>query len=389
MLLRRNPACSWSLLACLTCGLVGCDALLDQYSASLLRSGENLGEAPPYSVVGGFDNRLVFVHSKGPQDGSSSSKQPHDVYALDLDTLEVELLLPDVLVDPDSVLAANDRIAWRDSGPEGSIHVYDLETREEAQYFQWADGERGPRLIALTQRELVVSNLTGPGFEGPWEDTLLDLESGERQRVLNVGSPPSSFAMTGRHIAFLNNEDVDVRVLSLENSGSIDVMNLDTGERKTIARNVRVPWGDFIFARDGKIVWEQFKSGGFQAKLRAYDVETGKLSTLYDPLSESKDTDVFLVGFSGDHLVVVQSVGNFLGGTETGIELRTLDGDTRTIARFPNSNEKPRDFQVWPTPVNDVVVWTDPYSGEFVIFDPTSMTERRMDLIAALPPPEE
>jgi hypothetical protein len=344
-----------------------------------------LADAPPYRIVGTDGDRLLFVEQAGVDElqamADGEPPEARDLRAVDVGTLAAETVLPDVVAFGQDIAANGDWLAWIDWAGE-VVRVRALGTGAESSYYEgqvafddeWA-------LYKIADDRLIIQRLTGITIEDrQYEFIVLDLLTGEDKHVAGCWGY-GTFAIDGDYLAFMTNEATDVEVLGLELATNIDLVNLATDERQTVAPDLRVSGDGYaidLLIDGGRVIWQQFKPGGFQSQINSYDIAAGTTSTLADNINPSNG-DRWLHDVSGERLLLELRTGNALVNEVVSLELRTVGGDTVTIVEFPGSFEQRPSYDPEPRFIGDFVVWTDPYSGEFVVYDPATGTTQRYD----------
>ncbi len=340
---------------------------------------------PPYRIVGADGNRLLFVEQRGFDELVAFSQgvppATRDLVAVNLETLVSEVVSADITALAEDIVANGDWVAWVDRVNQ-MVAVRDLNSGEESSYFEElvrsGDGLAvwridGDRLIVHHG----VANPVPP--DGPqYEFIVLDLDTGGETHVSGSWSY-ATFAIEGDYVALMTDAPTNVAPLGLELTTNIDLVNLATGDRQTIAPDLRVTGDGYaagLFIVDGQVVWQEFKPGGFQTQVSSYDIATGTSAIRADDLKPS-DGERWLRDVSGDRMLLERRLGHPLVGETVALELRTFDGGAVTIVEFPNTAKKSPSFATQPRLIEGLAVWTDPHSGEFVIYEPATGATRR------------
>ena len=189
----------------------------------------------------------------------------------------------------------------------------------------------------------------------------------------------------GDNLVLMHDRDIDVNIRSLELGAHIDSINLVTGERKRVAKNIRVSGsGGRLFQAGGRIAWRQFKSGGFKSKVVEYDVRTGRKRTLIDNLDRDA-TEAYILDGDADRLLVSRRYGEFLLGFSTSFDLYEGAEEVSSVVRFPSSYVKPYAYLPGAASarlVDQYVVWMDPYDGSLAVRHMDTGETRRVVLEA-------
>jgi hypothetical protein len=156
------------------------------------------------------------------------------------------------------------------------------------------------------------------------------------------------------------------------------LMNIRTGEERVLATNIDdASLNSDIWIQDGVVVWTTGRSY-FEA-LR-YDIADDMTETIYTrdvpgslALAATILTDVGPMGF----LVAEESNDE---ARSVAYKLISWEGVETTLFEFNSANE----FRPWYRNnqlrfAGERIVWTDPQTGEFVVFDPTTASSGRYD----------
>ncbi|MCK4341433.1 MAG: hypothetical protein KAY37_06900 [Phycisphaerae bacterium] len=341
---------------------------------------------PPYKIAGADGNRMLFVEQEGLDEVIAFSEgappAARNLLAVDLETLTSEIILSDIAAPASDIVTNGRWVAWVDHVKK-AVEVRDLDSGAESSYFEElvASGEE------LTVRQLAGDRLvihrctTGyPHPGGPqYEFIVLDLVTGAETHISDSWRY-ATFAIDDDYFALMTDTSTNVAPLGLELTTNIDLVNLGTGERQTIAPDLRVTGDGYasrLFIVNAQVIWQKFKPGGFQSQVNSYDIATGTTTTLADDFNPPGGDRHWLRDVSGERMLVELQMGHPLLGETISFELRTFAGDTVTIVEFPNTATQPRSFDPQPRFVGNLAVWTDPYTGEFVIYNLESNTTER------------
>jgi len=241
--------------------------------------------------------------------------------------------------------------------------------------------------LDLDGTRLVIHRMTDPGgilILPVYEFVVIDLVTGEEQIIEDMDwDHNGGYKLSGDYLVFMHDQgEIDTEVLSLELSAHMDVIDIRDGERWRAASNIRVPGGPDIFVKDGRFVWMEYRRGGFEARVRAYDPSTRSLETVIDTLNPDGE-DAWLAGVGEQHALISRVHGRtdsgvLLGETRS-FDLLSDDGETRTVVAFPNTLLEPQTYFPDCHLAEPYVVWTDPYDGELVIYNIETEETRRFD----------
>lgn len=370
-----------TLIAVTIAGVCGCEAV------DFLTE---LSDLTPFTIVGEDEERVLFVVSKTAQgiyrggDGRLPDDLMSDVYSLDLSTLEAELVITEIAaggIKTVKILANGRWVAWIDR-EEDVVKVVDRQTGDQRRYFeQPGSAEALPSLVRLQDDRLVAFERLNHSlipFADTYQFIVLDLETGEEARIGDAWLY-ATHAMSADYFALMNNQTTEVNAIGLELTTNLDVVDLTTGERRTIAPNIRVSGGGgALFISGNELIWQQFKDGKFRTKLESYNLESGERRTIANPF-EADGLDAWVRDVAGDRMLVkVTSDDSFLIG-EAAYEIRTLDGETTPIVTFPVGLLNRQSY--WPQPrlVGEFVVWSDTQTADLMIWNPQTKSVRRFD----------
>jgi hypothetical protein len=243
------------------------------------------------------------------------------------------------------------------------------------------DGPHPPGGVVFLAEDTVVFHAVrslSDSVDPVFDYVVLNLANGEQIVISDVWDIPS-FAMAGDYAIFAHvNEPVDVSLLGLEYRGHIDVVDLRSGQRRAVERNIRTNGGGF-FAIDGVFVWQQFKPGSFESEALSYDPLTARLETLVTAL-RGDAIDTLLHDARRDELLIERNFTSRTSETLTVLELRSFSGETTRLAEFEHSPLEP--FRFWLEPrftAGGLVTWNDPHSDDLVFYDPADQSSRRFD----------
>jgi len=313
-----------------------------------------------------------------PYDRQLTPDGLYDVELVDLATLGREIVLADVPAQ-NSVVANGDWVVQLDE-QENLIRALDRNTGTESTYGAIRSGN--PRDVYLrgvfgdwllvAQWPVHICNLDCEEYY------LLDVRTGQE---VFVTSSADAFAVAsdGGHLAFTNCRPSGVEALSLEWTFNLELFDVATGESKVIAPGRRVSGAFNFFFRDGQLLWQEYKAGGFKSRIRAYDLVTGRTSTLFDDLGAG-DEDAFLADLDEEHLLIERTYGSMLtGGKHRVLELWTFDRQVTHVTEFVETFANPDRFWFMTWLLDDYALWTDPVTGLFTIFDINTRAVRQFD----------
>ena len=367
-LLHRLTTISTGLLAVAL--LTGCELLEELAGPSPASS--------PVRTVGQNGNRMLYIYGE-PYNPYINPDALRDVRVLDLETLETELVLEDIPVG--LAMVANGR--WIASVADNVVRVLNRDSGAELLYSPGLEGSWDYVGIAgLLDDRLVVAISRCSPFDLPscdrFEYVLVDLNSGQ-STLITDHAYRGALAMTDEYFAFTNSLPTDVEPLSNESKYNLELIDLATGESKVVASDRRVPGPFDLFFHNGQLLWQEYKPGGFESRIRSYDLQTGKTTTLVDNF-EFNENDRFLLDVSdGRMLVETFEYRGFFGAGTTSLELWTFDGNVTQVGRFISTPEQPHKYRITSSFMGDFVVWTDPMTGGLGIYGLESGTTRHFD----------
>lgn len=340
----------------------------------------------PFTIVGDNGNELLYVGSTtGEEVFSGAQVLPADlvsnVYSLDLVTLETELALRGLEAEGIDLvhIIANDRwIAWIDRH-EAVLMAHNRLTGMEIRVMEELSSEAWFTLealdgdwLAIHRRSLAVADSDTVHLEL----IVLDLESGDELHMDDVNVSP--LALRGDRIAFTVGHSIPMSLFTEGWVTDVEVADLMTGERQTIAANL-TDYVDELYLVEDSVIWQQSNDDHARIEIHTYDLTTARMERIADSLGSS-EKQAWLLDVEGD-------VGLVSGTYRTGVlagttvyELRTSAGAARRIVEFPHDSlDNP--WAYWPQGrfVGDFVVWSDPRTAQFVVFDPASSGSRSFD----------
>ncbi|MBU0638169.1 MAG: hypothetical protein KKB50_04830 [Planctomycetes bacterium] len=372
----RHATCVGSAL--LTMALLGGCAL-----ESVLQ--DILPSAPSFQIVGADNDRMFAVQRIDSGEGLPfvpvTAATPRHLRGVDLDTLDSEVLVNNIPAFADDIAASTDWAAWIDR-TQVSVIIADMTNERFWTYLPGLDGSASTFTLGGLHGDRLVLHRgygegTGPGGQ-LYEFIVMDLDTEAETRI--AGSwLYATYALEGDYLALMTDAPTTATPLGLELTTSIDLVNLASGERETIAPNLRVAGdGSALFMNANRVIWQEFKAGGFQSQVNAYDVATGQTTTLANNFAPA-DGERWVRDVGDAGLLVETRRGYALTGEVVSFSLRSYTGETTEIVEFPNTLTYPHTYAPLPRFVGEQAVWTDPYVGEFVLYDPDTASTRRYD----------
>ena len=376
----RQPAglCLTIAIAALGAALFGCAEGGDPPVQSTVYS--------PFTIVGEDGNELLYVVSRTGEevfDGAQvlPADLVSDVYSLDLVTLESLPVLPGIEAQGiDFVqIIANDRwIAWIDRN-EAALMAHHRVTGTDIRAMEELSGEAWFTLedldgdwLAIHRRSIAVADSDTVQLEL----IVLNLESGDELYIDDVNVSP--LALRGDRIAFTVGHLIPMSLFTEGWVTDVEVADLTTGERQAIAANIQ-DHVDELFLVEDSVIWQQSNDNDARIEIHTYDLTSARMETTVDSLG-SPEKQAWLLDVEGDVGLVSGSYGTGLLAGTTVYELRTLAGAARPIAEFPqDSLANPWSYWSEGRFVGDFVVWSDPHTARFVVFDPATSDRRPFD----------
>ncbi len=255
------------------------------------------------------------------------------------------------------------RVAFRDLDSSDNT-----ETRVDGSLIMTLDGDR-----------LAVSRTVEPpdgGLARDYQLVIVDLPSRSEQ-VFDDFPSHGRAALRADHVALMNDSIRDVEALAFEAGARVEVINLTTGERDTVAPGIRVVWGrPEIFTNSNGFLWQEYKSGDFYSKVRSYDPERDHMATIIEGLDRGA-SEAWLEDVDEDRMLITRTYRESLLAV-TSLDLLTADGETTTVLQYVNPPIASPYFLPQYTISGDYVVWSDPRNGDLVIHDIDSETKRRV-----------
>ena len=325
------------------------------------------------TIVGTDGNELLYV---APAD---NSEPVQCLYSLNVATLQQERIADGLPSSLFADVAANANwFAWVDRDALQVI-VQNRATGQQHAYFpglEQADGRYSFFMLReLRGDALLVQFMYPVGSGSPALDeseyVLLDLLT-DSQTIVDHAWGYDYYALGNGYLAIFNDLPNDASPLSLELTANLDLVNLTTGDRQTIAPDIRVAGdGGRVFTAGTAFIWPEFKPGGFNERLMIHDPATGQTSVLLSDTSRDGERR-YLRDVSDNALLLQPDEIDFrylLTGLPT--ELESFDG--QTLASFSA-------YSARPVFVGDFVAWLDPRARQIAVFDPSSNTTHRLDL---------
>jgi hypothetical protein len=361
-------------------------------------SGNDLRLAKANVPEGYFDN----VSLLNPPDEGTIRPFPFYVVSVDLETLEVTVV--DEAADPNEVYAvappggygaSNLALTLSDGtwtamvdGQREFIRVINESTSEHDAYLNGAIDPNFVSLAGLENDRLVV--VFARRFPADRLIIVIDLLTGRQQTVDRVA--PQVFgrdiALEGDTLAFFALPGFDPETQSVDEfltGPSIDVVDLSTGERRTLAEDVSPSYGFDLSLADGRITYVELRDD--RLIVRAIDVATGERSTLATlSTNYPGETPTYVVAVSGtaallreDHFSNLPMSVFDIADYEQSVSyvLKPFDGTARTIVHYTLTSVFNFDPSI-AVLTNDAVVVYDPVAGELVVHEIATDETRRV-----------
>jgi hypothetical protein len=367
----RKPTSEWarhdlafaSVAALLVC-VAGCPGLTSF-----------LDDAPlQFARVGKDGNELLYVAAV---DGPSAT---YRLYSVNVANLEQSVVAEGIAAEPDEIAASADWVAWIDRDAR-EVVVRNLATGETRSTFagldDWSAEFNRFLLREIRGHVLVVQLLEPVGSFSPALDEshyiLLDLRTDELTVVRHAWGY-EQFALADDFMAVFNDLPSDAEEIALELTTNLDVINLVTGDRETVAPDIRVLGdGGRIFAAGDAVVWSEFRAGGFEERVMIHDTTAGETRVLVSNITRD-GRDWCLVDVHG-HWLLLQESGDDIQQVLTGIPTTIESFDGEIIASFFVPAFAPE-----PEFVGNYVVWLDSIAAQLGVFDPAAGVTEYVDL---------
>lgn len=348
---------------------------------------------PPSPIVGVADARLYLAWNPGDaadtQGTAAGEAQGLNLYSLDLVAVRAVLEVEGIPAAAADIVADARHVAWVDRAA-GTVVVLEREAGERRTLFEGLEGSpRFFRLAGLVDGRLIAHRGIGLRREADaHEFILVDLATDETVGVENSWRF-GTYALDGDHFALFTDLPADVRIESTELGTHLDVVELSTGERRTVAPNIRVDSsGGALFATGGVLVWQQIRPRRLDTSLMRYEFATGRSDAVLERLERDDLETTRLVGFNGRAMLLLTDRGTALIARGLDLSLHPLTGRTTRVVQFVDSLLGPFVHDVAPRLVGDLVIWTDPFTGAIMIHDPARRSTLPFDPASLVPPAE-
>ncbi len=350
------------------------------------------------SFVGGNDERLVFMSTDYE---GLPTVTPWDLLTggIDLtsieDSFDVRPTIRVSTVDPDSLgvtlltgidggdewgsMSDGRWLAWTNmmDVDDDAVHVLDLESGTKTEYF----GGRGNGfwMRALENGRLILDSSVGSDVYV----IVLDLSSGEASLLPTDVADFDQVIVHGDWLAMSYEPSPDVPPASVDDlldhsvspSANIDLINLSTGQSRTITGVDSYP---YLFLTDTQVFWTHLEDQ--TTTVRAQDLAGGQTQDILT-FADTDDETVYMNDVCTSGIILNRSLGSYdlFGYYHELYELHTPDGRTITVLDYaPAQSWDNLMSPIWPSMrcVGTVIVYQDPDSGAWVVFDPTTETRR-------------
>jgi hypothetical protein len=370
----------------------GCNQYL---SALLLVSQVEGGPFVTKTVIGGDETRLMFLRTPPPEGynpllplfgapvalgvAETWPLPKNDLVAVDLRTLALDPILTDFEASMYWPVSDGRWLAWADH-LEKALRVRELESGNESRFLEGQAEAGAVQPLALDAGRLIVSM---PGSGSLAEQlVVIELSSGEQSTIATFeGSAllPEDIVLEGNLLAFpvhAASEPEGQDSLSVDTR--IDLIDLDTGERRTIATDVV---GGPLGIVGGQVFWVVESTGTGLVEVRGYDPQTGETETIltFDTETDGGQTHAVDIGGPGLLLSSVRSDASPLGGQTESYALQRRDGTSTTFYEYTYSLAELPFYAEPPGFVGSFVVFRDAYNGSYWIFDSVTGTQRQLE----------
>lgn len=333
------------------------------------------------TVVPRLDEELLVPGPFGIAVPNAAARQ---IVAIDLGNSAVSPIADIEGVSASDVISSPDWVAWLDRSTE-TLQVLNRVTNARFSFDDINskfDGNGYDTTIKALNGDRVVIHrpVGGPpdSTDWPYELVVLNLRTGERISVADSWYL-GTCALDGDWLALINQKNVQVKLLGLEHSGNVDLVNLATNQRTRIASDLRISGSDpAVFIADGQVIWQEFKPGGFASRIRTYDIATAKLSTLIEDFA-SRDEDKMLSDARDGRLLITRIRGNFLTPGAIAILSQPIGGsDLNVLGQY---DTVPAGWYMPEAKLSDgFALWTDPASGRLTAHNFASGKNRTLVL---------
>ncbi|MBN2562899.1 MAG: hypothetical protein JXQ75_18405 [Phycisphaerae bacterium] len=308
------------------------------------------------------------------------------VYVLDAASMQTERL--DVTQPSSQYAVKTDgrRLAWVD-GDAHVVRVYDIETGEETLYLHGSS--RLSAVRAVSDQYLAVS-VTKAAADG--EDTSQEEPADTELTVLSLGNDEAmrTFENVGSQVAL----DGDLLVIHVASPGTdpsinryvgpldIQLVNLATDDREIIA-TINSSWEapNPVFLNGEQVIYSEYNTAGTIFAIKGHDLQSKQGRTIFerDNGGIERPYRTRLEDANASQMLI-HHCSSDLSGHQT-YELIASDGTATTIFTITDMTSRPRWFSQINTCrfVDSRVVWVDPYTGEFVFYEPSTTAETRFD----------
>ncbi len=346
--------------------------------------------APSFDMVGKSENELIIAIGK-TSDGATVSPyaentQTVDILSIDLASGASVQIISGITIRRSSLsnstnstdltvrrttfnnsIMGNTRwIAWMAQGQSG-LTVFDRSSNVTLDLDELEPV--GEFIINGLVENRVVLKEQCYGL-GPCTFVVLDLEN-EILTTIPNSLGYGAFAISSDSFALFNSLPNNAKIIEFEIGTNLDMVDLSTGRRQTVAKDLRVHGnGGDLFPTTKGFVWQQFKNGSFRSTVSEYDIETSSIERLPDPMLSSND-GLSLMDTSDDRLLFATFVDSLRPPVR--FTVLSLDGEESVIADVPMmsySTFSEADVRVVnPLLIGNYVVWSDWVAQEIVVIN--------------------
>jgi len=311
-----------------------------------------------------------------------------EVVAVNLRTLERELLLENIPVEAYALMTDGRWLAWEDYEDE-EIRVVDLESGVASSYFPGLANGRILGVNAVSEGYLILE--AGLPSHVVTSLVVMDLQT-EQQLFITPAFLAGAWSDGQGSLAVIKDDLLVMHVWPPfdEQSGfdneaplvsTIDIIDLTTGERSTLVADAGQDGGGLYLADDRILLMSSPWDSPVTVRSFPLDGSTSETLAEFD-LAETDTRWSRVAGFN-EHGVLIstseQEMTSPLGfKSHEWLEFHAFDGRTVRIAE---SVIEAFSFQ-WPLTgwlVEDFVIYRDPQTLDYVVFDVTAQSERRFD----------
>lgn len=231
-------------------------------------------------------------------------------------------------------------------------------------------------MTALENGRLVLPFSTGP-------DTyviVLDLASGEASLLPTGITNYDQLAVHGDWLAMSYHPPLDSPPTSVDDllahsgpeSANIDVINLSTGESRTI---VGVDEYTSLRLTGTRVLWTHVEDQ--TTTIRAQNLAGGQTQDLLT-FTQADDETVYIQDVGAPGIILNRSVYPDDFSSHELYELHTPDGRAITLLDYTYGDSWESLNPIWPSPqfVGTAILYHDPDSRDWVLFDPATETRR-------------